>query len=187
MPNEFLGDRRKALEEAFFAKMDAKLVARLRAEREKRLAMAALRSASRIDDDDLLSRLVDLGLNARSWTALALVPLIEVAWADGRLEPKERDAILAAAREHGVPPDSPGHAVLETFLASRPDPSVFASWGAYVTELAANFTAEEREEMRKRLIERARKVARSAGGILGIASISDAEKRVIAALEKPFA
>ena len=187
MSKEILGDRRKALEEAFFAKQDAKVIAKLRAERERILAIAALRDASKIEDDDLLGRLVDLGLDARSWTALALVPLIEVAWADGAIEPKERDAVLSAAHEHGVQTGSPGYALLESFLATRPEPAVFAAWGGYVTALAANFSAEEREAMRARLVERARKIAKSAGGMLGIASISDAEKRVIAALEKPFA
>jgi tellurite resistance protein TerB len=187
MSHDFLADRRKALEEAFFAKQDVRLIERLRAERERSLAMAALRSASTIEDPDLLGRLVDLGIDARSWTALALVPLVEVAWADGSVEPKERDAILAMAREHGVMPDSPGEALLEDMLTRRPEPAVFAAWGGYVTELASHFTPVERAAMRERLVERARKVARAAGGLLGIASISEAEKRVIAALEKPFA
>jgi uncharacterized tellurite resistance protein B-like protein len=187
MSQDFLADRRKSLEEAFFAKQDAKLVAQLRQERERSLAIAALRGASNIEDPELLGRLVDLGIDARSWTALALVPLVEVAWADGSVEPKERDAILAMAREHGVAPGSPGEALLESFLAQRPDPAVFASWGSYVTELMAHLTADERAAMHARLVERARKVARAAGGILGLASISEAEKRVIAALEKPFA
>lgn len=187
MSHDALQDRRKSLEEAFFAKQDAKLIAQLRADREKKLGIAALKSASRIEDPELLARLVDLGIDARSWTALALMPLVEVAWADGSVEPKERKAILAAAREHGVEPGSPGEALLESFLTTRPGPSVFAAWGGYVTELVANLSAEEREAMRARLVERARKVAKAAGGMLGIASISDAEKRVIAALEKPFA
>jgi hypothetical protein len=187
MSHDFLADRRRALEEAFFAKQDAKVVARLRAEHEKRLAIAALRDASKIDDTELLEKLIELGIDARSWTALALVPLVEVAWADGTVEPKEREAVLAAAREHGVDPDSPGQALLENLLTTRPDASLFAAWGSYVTALAANFPADVRDAMRARLVERARKVARAAGGILGIHSISDAEKRVIAALEKPFA
>jgi hypothetical protein len=186
MSHEFLADRRKALEEAFFAKQDAKVIAKLRAEREKSLAIAALRGASTIEDPELLAKLVDLGIDARSWTALSLVPLVEVAWADGRVEPKEREAILATAREHGVQEGSPGRALLESFLANRPEPAVFAAWGSYVTELVANLSAEDRAAMRARLVERARKVAQSAGGMLGIARISDAEKRVIAALEKPF-
>jgi hypothetical protein len=187
MARDILGDRRKALEDSFFANQDEKLIAALRAEREKSLAIAALKGASSIDDPELLTRLVELGIDARSWTALALIPLVEVAWADGRMEPNERKAILAAAHEHGVPSDSPGWALLESLLETRPGPAVFASWGAYVTELAANLTADDREAMRKRLVERARKVAKAAGGILGIASISEEEKRVIAALEKPFA
>jgi uncharacterized tellurite resistance protein B-like protein len=187
MSHDFLADRRKSLEEAFFAKQDSKLVAQLRQERERSLAIAALRGASSIEDPDLLGRLVDLGIDARSWTALALVPLVEVAWADGSVEPKERDAIVAMAREHGVVAGSPGDALLENLLTKRPEPSVFAAWGGYVTDLAANLTADERAAMRARLVERARKVARAAGGLLGIASISEAEKRVIAALEKPFA
>jgi hypothetical protein len=121
MSHEFLADRRKALEDAFFAKQDTKLVARLRQERERSLAIAALKGASSIEDPDLLGRLVDLGIDARSWTALALVPLVEVAWADGRVEPKERDAILAMARQHGVAPGSPGDALLESLLAQRPE------------------------------------------------------------------
>jgi hypothetical protein len=82
---------------------------------------------------------------------------------------------------------SPGEALLESLLTRRPEPAVFAAWGAYVTELASSFTAEERSAMRARLVERARKVAKAAGGLLGIASLSEEEKRVIAALEKPFA
>jgi hypothetical protein len=187
MPQDFLADRRKSLEEAFFAKQDAKLVAQLRQERERSLAIAALRDASSIEDPDLLGRLVDLGIDARSWTALALVPLVEVAWADGSVEPKEREAILAMAREHGVEAGSPGDALLQNLLTQRPDPAVFASWGGYVTELVTHLTAGERTAMHARLVERARKVARAAGGMLGIASISEAEKRVITALEKPFA
>jgi hypothetical protein len=187
MSKDSLSDRRKSLEESFFAKQDAKLIERLRADREKQLAIAALRDASKIEDSQLLGKLVDLGIDARSWTALALVPLVEVAWADGSVEPKEREAILAAAREHGVESGSPGEALLENLLTNRPDPSMFAAWGGYVTELAASFSPDVREAMRARLVERARKVAKAAGGMLGIAAISDAEKRVIAALEKPFA
>lgn len=187
MPDKLLAERGKALETAFFAKQDARLVERLRLERERSLAIAGLRSASSIEDPDLLGRLVDLGIDARSWTALALVPLVEVAWADATMEPKERDALLAMAREHGVMPGSPGEALLENMLTKRPEPAVFAAWGEYVTELVSHLSAGERAAMRVRLVERAHKVAKAAGGLLGIASISDQEKRVIAALEKPFA
>ena len=54
-------------------------------------------------------------------------------------------------------------------------------------DVAAQLSPAEREAVRSQVIERARKVAQSAGGILGIGAISDAEKRVLASLERPFA
>ena len=74
MSKPFLGDRRKAFEDIFFAKQDEKVLARLREEREKRAAIEGLARASDIDDPELIERLVELGLDARSWTALSLVP-----------------------------------------------------------------------------------------------------------------
>jgi hypothetical protein len=187
MTKEFLGNRRASFEEIFFAKQDAKVLAQLREERERKAAVESLARASGIDDSDLLERLVALGIDARSWTALSLVPLVEIAWADGSIDEKERAAVLAAASEHGLHRTAPGYVLLENFLRNRPDAALFASWGGFVTELAAELPPAEREELRSRVVERARKVAASAGGILGIGSISDAEKRVLAALERPFA
>lgn len=187
MSDEFLGDRKKALEESFFAKQNAKLVEKLRSERAQAERVQALKSASQINDLQLLQSLVDLGLDAASWAALSLAPLVEVAWADGAISPKERDAILAAAADQGVAPGSPGRALLESWLDTRPQASLFAAWGEYATVLAAKLGTAERAALRSEIVERARRVAQSAGGMLGIASVSDAEKRVLAALEKPFA
>jgi hypothetical protein len=187
MTKQFLGDRRTAFEEIFFAKQDAKVLAELRKEHERKAAIESLARASGIDDAELLGRLVELGIDARSWTALALVPLVEVAWSDGNIDAKERAAILTAAAEHGLHRTAPGHVLLESFLRNRPEASLFASWGGFMTELAAQLSPAEREAVRSQVIERARKVAQSAGGILGIGAISDAEKRVLAALERPFA
>jgi hypothetical protein len=150
-------------------------------------AIEGLARASGLDDQELLGRLVDLGIDARSWTALSLVPLVEVAWADGSIDAKERAAILAAASEHGLHRTAPGHVLLESFLHKRPEATLFASWGGYMTELAAQLSPAERESVRAQIVDRARKVAAAAGGILGIGAISDAEKRVLAALERPFA
>lgn len=187
MSDEFLGDRKKALEESFFAKQNATLLERMRAEREKEAAVDALARASQIEDRETLEKLVDLGLDSATWAALSLVPLVEVAWADGDVKENERHAVLAAAQEQGIEKGTPSHALLESWLTSRPGPSLFASWGAYATELAANLTPDQRAALHRDLADRAHAVARAAGGILGIGSESHAERRVIDALGKPFA
>lgn len=180
LSDEFLGDRKKALEGTFFAKRNAGLLDRMRAQDD-------LARVSLIRDPEVLGRLVDLGLDAASWVALTLVPLVEVAWADGSLARRERDAILTAAAEQGIEPGSPSREMLESWLDTRPPGALFAAWGAYATGLAAKLSGDQRVTLRGELVERARKVAQAAGGILGIASISDAEQRVLAALEEPFA
>ena len=60
--------------------------------------------------------------------ALALVPLVEVAWADGQLDRKERGAILERAKESGIGAGSMEHALLEAWLDRRPDPKLLTAW-----------------------------------------------------------
>lgn len=187
MSQEFLGDRKKALEESFFAKENAKLLEKLREERRKQAAAEQLANASHIRDRAVLEKLVELGLDGASWTALTLVPLVELAWADGSVALKERKAVLAAAAEQGLAPDSAGHRLLESWLERRPEPALFASWGAYAVELANKLDPLERAELRRNVLERAHKVAEAAGGLLGLGAVSEAEKKVLAELEKPFA
>ncbi len=187
MSDEFLGDRKKALEESFFAKQNAQLLEKMRAEREKQAAAEQLANATHIRDRAVVERLVELGLDAASWTALSLVPLVELAWADGSVAVRERKAVLDAAAEQGVAPGSPGHALLESWLEQRPDPALFASWGAYAVELADKLDPLARAQLREQIVERARRVAEAAGGFLGLGAVSEAEKRVLAELEKPFA
>jgi hypothetical protein len=187
MSEEFLGDRKKALEESFFAKQNAALLERMREQRENQAHAEDLARASGIRDPEVIEKLVALGLDAASWAALSLVPLVEVAWADGSLDARERNAILSAAADHGIAPGSPSQALLDSWLAARPQPELFAAWGAYATELAARLGGPERAALHDEIVERARRVANAAGGLLGIASTSEEEKRVLAALEKPFA
>ena len=42
------------------------------------------------DDEELTAALTRLGLDATNWRAVSLLPLVEVAWADGRIQVAER-------------------------------------------------------------------------------------------------
>src|SRR5712671_898371 len=61
MTDEFLGDRRAALEEAFFAKQNALLRQKLKDSWEARAKKEALAAASGIADDTVLERRGALG------------------------------------------------------------------------------------------------------------------------------
>ncbi|HOU92007.1 MAG TPA: hypothetical protein PLU22_13235, partial [Polyangiaceae bacterium] len=83
---ESFGRAAKLLEDAFFLAQDTVLVERLRALRKMQESKEALAAASGIASDAILSRLVELDVRPETVAALATVPLIEVAWADGEVD-----------------------------------------------------------------------------------------------------
>jgi len=140
--------------------------------------------ASGISDEAMLRVLLDLDVETSVLTALSLVPLIEVAWADGKMDPEERTAILTASADQGIQAGSSAHDLLASWLEHLPRPELFAAWRAYIEAVLGPLTPGEREELRVGLVERARRVAEAAGGILGIGTISGAERLVLARLDE---
>jgi hypothetical protein len=187
MADEFLGDRKKALEESFFAKENARLLERMKAEKESKASGEGLAEISGIRDEALLDKLVELNIEIDTWAAVSLVPLVEVAWADGKIDERERRAVLSAAETSGLVPGSPSYELLESWLARRPDARLLAVWGEYIVDLCANLGSDEKAAVKEKLIGRAREVALAAGGFLGLGSkISSEEEVILAELEKAF-
>ena len=188
MREEFLGDRRKALEDAFFAKHNEQLRQKLREANTARAKRDALRTASGITDEAVLDQLIALDIQSETVAALSLIPLLEVAWADEQMEAKERQAILTGAQDAGLQAGSASYELLEGWLKQRPAPALFAAWKAYVKALATTLDADANKALKADLLGRARAVADAAGGVLGLGSrISRAEQDKLTALEQAFA
>jgi hypothetical protein len=183
MTTELLGDRKKALEESFFARENVKLLERLKAQKTRE----ALAKASGIESDEILEKLCALGVNADTWTAVSIAPLIEVAWADGKVDEAERRAVLSGAEANGIESGSPGYLLLESWLAHRPDGSLLEAWGAFIVGLCAELAESERESLKKKILGRARSVAEATGGFLGFGNkVSSEEEVILAELAKAF-
>ena len=188
MSEEFLGDRRKALEEEFFAKHNRQLLQQLRQTTAARAQTEALAAASGITDAAVLDQLVALGLSSETLAALSLVPLVEVAWADGSLEAKEQSALLAAAEQTGLSKNSASYQLLEGWLRERPSPKLLETWKAYVAVLSNTLNDQAKHALKQDLLGRARSVAEAAGGFLGLGRrISSAEQAVLTELEQALA
>ncbi len=113
-----------------------------------------------------------------------MVPLVQVAWADGDVDEKERAAILEAAEEVGVEKGSPSADLLKEWLKFKPDREVLKVWKEYVAALSATLPAEESEKFRSALLNLSRAVAQASGGVLGFGSkVSKAERAVLDELE----
>ena len=186
---EPLGERRKSLEEEFFARQNAELVGKLRVERERAETRALMAEASGIDDADALDRLIDQGVTPATVAALSLAPLVAVAWADRKLEDKERRAVLDGAAAAGVQVGTAAYELLEGWLNQPPPPSLMQTWSDYTRAIASGLTAEQRRELRETLVGRARKVGEAAGGgFAGMGSkLSDAEQATLRDIEAALA
>lgn len=184
MSDEILGDRGKALEEIFFAKQSENLRKALKEKEEVKNKKDALSAASGITDDAVLDQLVALDIRSDTLVALSLVPLVEVAWADGTMDDNERSAILSAAENSGIGGESA--ALLDGWLVTQPSSEVLSAWKDYVAALTSTMDAAARDELEKELLSRARTVAESAGGILGFGTISSEEEEKLKELAGAF-
>ncbi|MGC3998853.1 MAG: hypothetical protein QM767_15940 [Anaeromyxobacter sp.] len=185
-PKSFVSSGRD-LEDSFFLQEDRKLLEWQRKLRQQQESRQALAQASGIRDEKVLDRLVALGVRPESLAPLALFPIIEVAWADGKLDERERKAVLDAAEARGYKPGQLEYEMLQSWLQHRPSPSMFETWEHYVAGLLPQLGADERASLRGELLQRARKVAEAAGGFLGLGKISASEEAAIARLERALA
>ncbi len=187
MSDEALGDRRKALEESFFARENAKLLEKMKVEKSAGAAREALAKISGIESDEVLEKLSALGIGADTWAAVSIAPLVEVAWSDGRIDDAERRAVLSAAEANGISAGSPGYTLLENWLNQRPDGRLLEVWETFIVGLCAELNATERDALKDQVIGRARSVAEAAGGFLGLGKkISPEEEVVLGVLSKAF-
>ncbi|MEW6750719.1 MAG: hypothetical protein AB1505_07045 [Candidatus Latescibacterota bacterium] len=175
------------LEDAFFLRNDARLIEQRRKLEKLARTQAALAEVSGIRNPQVLARLVELQVTPDLLATLAVVPLVEVAWADGQVHERERAAALAGAEGTGVARGSVNHVLLEEWLQQRPTPELLEAWNHYVAGLCESLTAAEREALREDLLARARRVAEAAGGFLGLgAKVSEQEQAVLDSMAAAF-
>ena len=138
-----LEERGRALENQFYEKQDQEKLAAMKDKLESQATRDELRKASGMTDDAVLDKLVALGLRANTIAALSLVPLIEVAWADGEIQDNERSAILQGAHGKGLEDGTPGYELLQTWLKSPPGDDLFTAWESYIKALSAQLNDEQ--------------------------------------------
>jgi hypothetical protein len=183
---ESLEERGKALENQFYDKQDKEKLAAMKAKMDAQQSKEDLRKASGMTDEAVLDRLVTLGLKANTIAALSLVPLIEVAWADGEIQENERTAILQGAHGKGLEQGTDGYQLLQSWLKTRPQPDLIDAWEGYIKALASQLNDEQNRLLRNQIVGFAKMVAASAGGFLGIGKVSAQEEKALKRIESAF-
>jgi tellurite resistance protein len=185
--SDALKARGKALEDQFFQRENENLIRKLKATFDQEVTAEHLKAATGITNPELLERLIGLQVRGETLAAFWLSPLVEIAWADGKVDERERMRILEAAHNAGIQKGSLAHDLLEQAMVEKPTEERRKVWRMYAEDLVSRLDHDERRIAREELIRRARAVAEASGGILGMGpKISANEQKVLDAIARVF-
>ncbi len=186
-PVPMLHLRGKALEEMFFHKADRVLIEKKRQLEKAERSLATAAKVSGISSEAILRKLIDMNVQIDVLATLSVIPLIEVAWADGRIEKEEREAVLKGAESFGIRKSDLGYGLLEQWLDRRPPEGLLESWIYYIRGLCPLLSGAERETLKADFVQKARAIAEAVVVSSGKKSkISLREHDILARLESAF-
>jgi hypothetical protein len=180
-------ERERGYEADYFRKQDAKLLEKMRERTRLQDVAQALADKLRVDNAELLRRVVDLGLTRDTGAAILLAPLVQVAWAEGKVTNRERDIVFEIAASRGVDSGSPAHSQLVQWLQIRPPDELFETAMEVMKAGLAVLTPAERDERIHEIVEACTRIAEASGvgltTLLGIGSgVTSDESAVLDAI-----
>jgi hypothetical protein len=172
--------RRNSFEEGYFRNKDAELVEKLQKVFQAKHEREELRRLTGITSDEVLDRLMAVEAKGEMLTAFKLLPLVEIAWADGTCDKREADAVIAAAIKQGIPADSAALERIKEWLHRGPNAEARKAWYMYAQELRKVLTPEQLKIFRDDLLKTAKDIASLSGGVLStFFTVSQGEKQVM--------
>ena len=130
-------------------------------------------------DEAIIEALHSLGIDRASYKVIALLPLVEMAWADGKVQEEERRLIVRIASDHGRL-GGEGLRVLENWLAFEPSPDTKKRGSAVVAALLQRKEGFGHTLMgghEHDVLEMCEAVAKAAGKVFGVVSVMTPEER----------
>lgn len=135
--------------------------------------------------DELTTSLQDLGINQDNYRVLSLLPMVLVAWSDGKIQRAERNRIVEIAKTNGFLGGG-GEAILDKWLKDKPLDAYFDLGFKALIELARKergLGSDMNSQSLKELEALSFEVASAAGGLFGQAwSVSPDERKALNSL-----
>lgn len=180
--HDSMHDRGRAIEEEYFRRKDYELIEKIRQKAAAEAAQQALGTSTGVSDPEVLHELLALGFTPDTVALLPLMPVLQVAWAEGGVTAVERNLIEKLATARGIVPGSPADAQLMDWLANRPSDEIFHGAARLIrallasgSDVVANLSAED-------LVAHCERVAAASGGIFGLGRVSFEERELLASI-----
>ena len=180
MPDDnIFAERGRSLEEEYFRRKDKELIEKMRKAAAADEARSEMAKRTGLGDPELLKELEELGFTPETVILLPLVPIVQVAWAEGGVSDAERHLIVKLARARGISEGTAADAQLMQWLNQRPSDRVFVDATRLIRAMldapghpGISVTADD-------LVKQAESIASASGGMLGIIGRISAEERGI--------
>lgn len=164
-PNTSFDERGRTMENDYFRRQEQAQIERMRERAAHDAARRQLADRAGLGDDHFLDELQNAGYTPDTVALLALTPLVETAWAEGRVQNLERKAILNAATMRGIDANHPAYFKLEQWLTDRPSEMFFERSRRALTMRLQSLTRVEREREAGELVQACVRVAQASGGL----------------------
>jgi hypothetical protein len=171
-----LAKRGRALEDEYFRKKDRELIEKIRQASATEQARKDLGRKARLDDPQLVHELQDLGFTPDTVDLLPLVPIIQMAWAEGGITKAERELILRLARSRGIEDGSAADRQLTEWITNQPAEVVFARATRLIRAMLDSGSAQTGDLNADDVVKYCEEIASASGGMLGIGRISAEER-----------
>lgn len=178
--HEFLDDRRRALEEDHFRRKDRELIEKMRRAAAEERARNEMSAKTGLTDPALLRDLQELGFTPDTLAVLPLVPIVQMAWAEGGITPAERTLLVQLARDRNITEGSEADRLLADWMSRKPSSEVFSRATRLIRAMLETGTPDSTSLSADDLIKYCESIAAASGGIFGIGSISGEERATLA-------
>lgn len=181
--NDGINSEVRSREEEYFRRRDRELIEKMRQAAAEDAARQELGARSGLRDPALLQELAALGFTPDTVGLLPLVPIVQVAWAEGGVSTEERTLIVQLARRRGIDAGSAADRQLESWLNERPSEEVFARATRLIRAILDD-PSQERTDLRvEDLIRHCEAIAGASGGLLGFRKVSAEEHALLRQIE----
>jgi hypothetical protein len=180
--NDAVGTRGRTPEDEYFWRRDRELVEKMRRAAAAESARRDMSAKTGLDDPEMLDDLHALGFTPDTLSLLPLVPMIEIAWAEGGVTHAERVLLIQLARDRGVMEGSAADRQLADWLTNSPDAQVFARATRLIRAMLAAPAQEHGALSADDIVNYCERIATASGGMLGIKRISTDERALLATI-----
>lgn len=158
---------------------ESRIVSEFRKRMREDLEKSRLGLAMGLRREDWIERLWSMGIREENHTALHLLPLVMVGWADGVMERGEAEKAREGVLSLNPPLSSEALELFQRWLKQKPDPWLWKVWETLTLGRSSEVAGMAEAPPLQWAAEWSERVAEASGGLLGIGKVCGAEQAIL--------